>query len=118
MKQLTFIFVLLSFTLSVYGQTFEFTPKKVEKDYYAWLTLLTEGPVHWLDEPRRKTKGVARRICIANSEIYNGLYIEQVTLGREGCCKAIVESRELDLFQVFEKFGLTGEISGSFSPMD
>lgn len=112
MKYLTFILVLFSFTTNVSGQTFEFSTKKVQKDYYVALTSLTESPVHWLDEPEGKVKGTAHRICIATSEIYNSLYIERVTLGQVGCCKSIVESRELDLFQVFEKFGLTGEISG------
>ncbi len=112
MRHFAFLLVLTCFHFNSYGQSLDFTPKEVDKDYYTWLTSLTEGPIDWFDQPKEKTHGQAFRIAITTSEIYQQLYIEQVTYGNEGCCKTVAKSRELDLYEVYGSFGLTGEISG------
>lgn len=106
---LTFYFITtLSFAN---GQAVELELKPVNKDYYAWITFLNEGPVNWLDEPEGEIEGRAYRTCITTSEIYNSLYIEEVTFGTEGCCKQIASKKELDLYELFIQFGLTGEVA-------
>ena len=111
MKQLLLtFFCIITFSL-VNGQTVELELKPVTKDYYAWLTSLNEGPVDWLDEPEGEVEGRAYRTCITTSEIYNSLYVEEVTFGTEGCCKRISSKKELDLHELFNKFGLTGEVA-------
>jgi hypothetical protein len=106
---LTFFFITI-FSLAN-GQTVELELKPVNKDYYAWITSLNEGPVNWLDEPEGEIEGRAYRSCITTSEIYNSLYIEEVTFGTEGCCKRIASKKNLDLYELFIKFGLTGEVA-------
>lgn len=106
---LTFFFI-TSFSFAN-GQTVELELMPVNKDYYAWITSLNEGPVNWLDEPDGEIEGRAYRTCITTSEIYNSLYIEEVTFGTEGCCKQIASKKELDLYELFIKFGLTGEVA-------
>ena len=96
---------------STSGQSAEFKLKPVKKDYYTWITSLNEGPVKWLAEPENEIEGRAYRICITTSEIYNSLYIEQVTFGTEGCCKKIAWKKQLDLYDLFREFKLTGEVT-------
>ena len=94
-----------------HGQQIKFTLTAVDKDYYSWLTFLEQGPIKWLDEPEEDIAGKAHRICITTSDIYNNLYIEQVTFGMEGCCKKIVTKNKLDLYELFNQYQLTGEIA-------
>ncbi len=111
MRLLVFLLTISSLQLNSYCQIFKFSPKEVEQDYYVALTSLTEGPIHWLDKPEEKVHAIAFRIAISTSEIYSNLYIEKVTYEQEGCCKVIFQSRKLDLYEVYKKFGLSGEIS-------
>ena len=111
MKYLLFPIFFITFCKSTSGQDVEFKLKPVKKDYYTWITSLNEGPVKWLAEPESETEGRAYRICITTSEIYNNLYIEQVILGTEGCCKKIAWKKELDLYDLFKEFKLTGEVT-------
>ena len=96
---------------SLNAQTFELELKSIEKDYYAWITSLNEGPTKRLDEPDGDVRARANRICITTSEIYNSLYIEEVTFGRERCCKKIASKKQLDLYELFDKFELQGEVA-------
>ncbi|WP_339608220.1 hypothetical protein [uncultured Roseivirga sp.] len=109
MRHLTLTFYFLSTFGLANGQTIELELKPIKKDYYAWITSLNEVPVNWLDNPEGEVKGRAYRTCITTSEIYNNLYIEEVTYGKEGCCKQIESKKEIDLLELFIKFGLTGE---------
>ncbi|MEQ8472438.1 MAG: hypothetical protein RIC35_14690 [Marinoscillum sp.] len=111
MRYLTLSFFLIATLSFANGQTVELELKPVKKDYYAWITSLNEGPVNWLDEPEGEIEGRAYRTCITTSKIYNSLYIEEVTFGTEGCCKQIASKKELDLYELFIKFGLTGEVA-------
>jgi len=111
MKHYFLFLIAFGFSLLTHGQTAELNLNPVNKDYYAWITSLNEGPIKWLEEPEKDVEGEAYRICITTSEIYNSLYIEQVTFGMEGCCKKIVSKKELDLYKLFEIYQLTGEIA-------
>lgn len=111
MKQILLAFILFTAFNLANGQIVELELKPVNKDYYAWITSLNEGPVNWLDEPEGEIEGRAYRTCITTSEIYNSLDVEEVTFGTEGCCKRIASKKELDLYELFTQFGLTGEVA-------
>jgi len=106
---LTLIFM-TTFSLAN-SQAIELELKPVNKDYYVWITSLIEGPANWLNEPHGEIEGTAYRTCITTPEIYNSLYLEEVTFGTEGCCKRISSKKKLDLYELFIKFGLTGEVA-------
>jgi hypothetical protein len=111
MRQLILTFIFISSFVFANGQSVELELKPVKKDYYAWITSLNEGPINWLDKREGDVRARAFRTCITTSDIYNSLYIEEVTLGNEGCCKQIASKKELDLYTLFEKFELTGEVA-------
>ena len=111
MRQLLLTFLCISIFSTANGQTVELELKPVKKDYYAWITSLKEGPINWLDKPEGESEGKAYRTVITTADIYNSLYIEEVTFGSEGCCKQIISKKKLDLYELFIKFGLTGEVT-------
>jgi len=111
MKHFIFTFFWITFSHLVNGQTAKLELKPVQKDYYAWITFLSEGPVNWMDVPEGEVTGKAYRACITTSEIHNNLYIEEITYGPKGCCKQISSKKELDLFELLIKFELTGEVT-------
>tara|TARA_R110000868_G_scaffold407190_1_gene688403 strand:+ start:365 stop:670 length:306 start_codon:yes stop_codon:yes gene_type:complete len=88
------LFFITTFSLAN-GQAIELDLKPVNKDYYVWITSLNEGPDNWLYEPKGEIEGTAYRACITTSEIYNSLYLEEVTFGTEGCCKRISSKKNL-----------------------
>ncbi|MFH0959040.1 MAG: hypothetical protein V1897_10095 [Pseudomonadota bacterium] len=45
------------------------------------------------------------RVVVTTSEIYNRVYIEEITSGDEGCCAKIVSVREINLEQLYRRFG-------------
>lgn len=51
-------------------------------------------------------------MVITTSEIYNSVYIEEITRGPEGCCLELREARKIDLEEFRNKFSLIGETSG------
>jgi hypothetical protein len=82
-------------------------------DYYPWITFLSEGPVDWFaKDENAPVQGRAYRVVITTSEIYNDVYIELVTLGREGCCKKLRSVRKFDLDAFCSAFNFIGERSG------
>jgi hypothetical protein len=89
----------------------QFALKQVDQDYYAWITSLNESPINWLKKSENDIRGRAYRICITTSEIYNSLYIEEVTFGSEGCCKKILSKKELDLYELFKEYQIRGEVT-------
>ncbi|MFC2152535.1 hypothetical protein ACFLSE_08410 [Bacteroidota bacterium] len=111
MKRLFFIF-LIAFPFLSFGQTKGLKLVETEKDYYQWITFLSEGDIDWLDIPIQGVEGVSYRVIVTTSEIYNQIYIETATFGTEGCCKKITDKRELPLKDVFKVFNLKGEITG------
>jgi hypothetical protein len=90
-------------------------PTQTEKsaDYYPWITFLSEGPIDWFEKDETaKVQGRAFRVVVLTSEIYNTIYLEEITLGREGCCKRLIKIRKFNL-EIFAKgFGFIGELSG------
>jgi hypothetical protein len=82
-------------------------------DHYPWITFLSEGPIDWFEKDETaKVQGRAFRVVVLTSEIYNTIYLEEITLGREGCCKRLAQIRKFNL-EVFAKgFGFIGELSG------
>jgi hypothetical protein len=49
---------------------------------------------------------------LCNSEIYDTILVEEITLGPEGCCKKVARVSRLDLGRFAKLFGFVGEISG------
>ena len=80
---------------------------------YQWITFLSQGPIDWFEEDENApVQGRAYRLVITTSEIYNGVYIETVTFGREGCCKKLRSVRMFDLNAFCKAFNFIGEQSG------
>lgn len=111
MRHLILTFLCIATFSFANGQVVDLELKPVKKDYYAWITSLNEGPIKWLDKPEGEIEGKAYRTVITTAEIYNSLYIEQVTFGSEGCCKQIISKKKLDLYDLFIGFGLSGEVA-------
>jgi len=89
------------------------THPKEKADYYPWITYLSQGPTDWLDEKSTSVvQGRAYRIVVLTSEIYDSVYIEEITSGDEGCCVSVTSIRKLDLDQLFSEFGIVGERTG------
>ena len=82
-------------------------------NYYPWITYLSQGPTHWIESrDENKTQGRAYRVVVLTSDIYNTVYFEEVALGREGCCKKVLQVRKFDLEAFASKYGLKGELAG------
>ena len=82
-------------------------------DYYPWITFLSQGPIDWFEKNENaKVQARAYRVAVLVSEIYNTVYLEEVTFGSEGCCKKLSRSRRFDLKGFASAFGFTGELSG------
>jgi hypothetical protein len=86
------------------------TPAKA--DYYPWVTFLSQGPIDWFEKNENaKVQGRAYRVAILVSEIYNTVFLEEVALGSEGCCKKLSRSRQFDLKAFAASYGFKGELS-------
>ena len=82
-------------------------------NYYAWIVQLSQSPIDWFaSDVNAKVQGKAYRVVILLVDIYNSVFIEQVTFGTEGCCKKVTNTRMVDLKTFSEKFGFTDEING------
>lgn len=82
-------------------------------NYYPWVTFLSQGPIDWFERNENaKVQGRVYRVAILVSEIYSTVYLEEVTLGSEGCCKKLSRSRRFDLKGFASAFGFDGELSG------
>lgn len=87
------------------------SPAKVQA--YQWITFLSQGPIDWFGKNENApVQGRAYRLVITTSEIYNDVYIETVTLGREGCCKKLKSVRMFDLDAFCKAYNFIGEQSG------
>ncbi len=109
MKRYVLIFSIILSCVSVYGQ--EINVKTIDKsnqDYYKWITFLSEGETNWDGD----NGGVAYRAIITTSEIYNDIYIEKVSVGKEGSGKKIEWKRLVDRDNLISSFRLKGEFSG------
>ena len=82
-------------------------------NYYPWIVQLSQSPIDWVEgDVNAKIQGRAYRVVILLEDIYNSVFIEQVTFGTEGCCKKVSSVRRFDIKTFSAKFGLIGEISG------
>ncbi|MFN5398986.1 MAG: hypothetical protein ACK5C4_15415, partial [Pseudanabaena sp.] len=82
-------------------------------NYYPWIVQLSQSPIDWFaSDVNAKVQGKAYRVVILLEDIYNRVFIEQVTFGTEGCCKKVTNARMVDLKTFVAKFGFTGEING------
>ncbi|WKK82935.1 hypothetical protein [Marivirga arenosa] len=111
MRILIIITLFITSFNSASGQIVKADLEPVEKDYYAWITSLNEGPIEWLTVSTNDIDAKAYRIVITTSEIYNSLYVETVVFGNEGCCKRIVAKHQIDLYDLFSKLKMSGEIT-------
>ena len=66
-------------------------------DYYPSIIQLSAGPYATTDIPG--ITALRYRAAVTISEIYNGLYIEAVAVGQEGCCLRVLWARRVDLAQ-------------------
>ena len=89
-------------------------------DYYVWITALSVGEkirtnISEMNQEKLGKKAIdARqfRVAVTTSEIYNSVYLEEITHGPEGCCLKFAKIRKLDLHDMQKKFKLQGELSG------
>jgi hypothetical protein len=115
MRAAAHIFSLLTFALmagvtSAQSVVINTTPEKAS---YPWITQLSQGPIDWFEKDENATvQGRAYRVVVLVSEIYYTVLIEQVTLGREGCCKKVARSRQVDLSAFVAKYQFAGELTG------
>ena len=92
-------------------QAQEYNVKTIDKtnvDYYSWITFLSEGDIKWNGE----NGGIAYRISITTSEIYDDIHIEKISMGDEGSGKKIEWKRKVDRENLVKVFGIKGELSG------
>lgn len=106
------ILLIICITLSsvlVHGQEHRvMTIDKSNNYYYQWITFLSEGEINW----EGQYGGVAFRVAITTSEIYNDIYIEKVSMGEEGGNKNIEWKKLVDRDDLIDNFGLEGEFTG------
>jgi len=82
-------------------------------DYYEWITSLSEGPTYsLLVDELAEIQARIFRVVVLTSEIYNTVYIEEITTGREGCCRRLKSIRKLDLEDWAQQFKMKGELAG------
>jgi len=98
----------------VFAQEIEVLTQTVKyANHYPWITFLSEGPIDWFEnDETAKVQGRAFRVVVLTSEIYNTIYLEEITLGREGCCKRLAQIRKFNLEVFAKEFGFIGELSG------
>ena len=118
---LTAAFLCLNFAAPS-AQAGDYVNTRIQKtaDYYVWITALSPGEKIWTniseeDHERLGEKAIdARqfRVAVTTSEIYNSVYLEEITHGPEGCCLKFAKIRKLDLHDMQKKFKLQGELSG------
>ena len=88
------------------------------KDSYAWIVFLSRGPITWTSTPPKvrgddpQSSGKAYRVVQLVSEIYDTVFIEEISLGNEGCCVKVKKVRRVDLDGFAKTFGFIGEIAG------
>jgi hypothetical protein len=89
------------------------TAPAANTNYYPWIVQLSQSPIDWFEsDVNAKVQGRAYRVVILLEDIYNSVFIEQVTFGTEGCCKKVSSVRRFDIKNFSAKFGFAGEISG------
>jgi hypothetical protein len=80
---------------------------------YPWISFLSLGPYEWLEKPQTpEIHGRAYRIVVTTSEIYDKVYVEEITVGDEGCCQRVRKTRQFDLNAFAKKYRFFGEQSG------
>ena len=84
------------FSQRVFAQEIEVLTQTAKyANHYPWITFLSEGPIDWFEnDETAKVQGRAYRVVVLTSEIYNTIYLEEITLGREGCCKRLAQIRK------------------------
>ena len=89
------------------------TIPQTRPDYYEWITSLSEGPAQSLAvDELAKVQARILRVVVLTSEIYNTVYIEEITIGREGCCRRLKSIRKLDLEDWAQQLKTKGELAG------
>jgi len=111
MKRLL-ILALLICSLTTFSQPENITLTENVKYSHLSLVFLSEGEVNWLEVPVDEIEGIAYRVLITRSDIYNAVFLEKVTFGIEGCCKEILFKKELPVEVLFDLFNITGETAG------
>ncbi len=111
----TFLLItIILLTQLLYGQSTEMNAGKIKplqvntldhetmRPSYPFPYFLSTGPYWWYkDAGELPTKGHAFRISTFVEDKYNGIFIEKINFGFDGCCLEIVEFRELKLDEAF-----------------
>lgn len=106
--------IILSLAIgSASAQVFSVPSSPAKADYYVWITFLTEGSVDWITEDEAaQIQGRVHRVVVTTSEIYDNVYIETLSVGREGCCKKLERVRKFGFEAFCKKIQCVGEQSG------
>jgi hypothetical protein len=82
-------------------------------DYYTEMTFLSEGEINWSEDKSGNEVGIAFRLVIVTSEIYDAIYLEKSSVGSEGGGKKILWKRMFNNEDLIQTFKLTGEFAGA-----
>ena len=77
-----------------------------------WVTFLVQSPPIWINNPSFEVHGRSYRVVVTTAEIYNRLFIEEITSGDEGCCVKVASIKKVDLEQLATIYGFRGELTG------
>lgn len=113
MRQYFFLMSILVSCIASLGQECTIrTLQKSDQDYYTEITFLSEGATNWTEDKSGNEIGIAFRLVIVTSEIYDAIYLEKVSFGSEGGGKKILWKRLLNTDDLIQNFNITGEFSG------
>jgi hypothetical protein len=70
------------------------------------------GPAIPIEPATAELSERSLRVVVTRSEIYDSVYIEEVTFGEEGCCARVSAVRSIDMAAFQESFGMHGEVAG------
>jgi hypothetical protein len=112
MRKSFLLLLLFCFSIQAFTQKQSFTVQEIDKDYYKWISLMSEGKTTWFEDPIDNVAGISYRFVITTSEIYNNIYVEKVTVGPEGGGRKIASKRSLPIDDIFISFNIPGERAG------
>ena len=109
MKKVLILIVTIFYPITIIGQSISVNsyPKEFNEKFYTSIEFMTSGEIIWQKESE---EGISYRVVILRSEIYNSLDIEEIRHGILNPLK-INFIKNIDLYALFRKFELKGEIS-------
>ncbi len=93
--------------------------ERVLVDSYVYIILISHGPVEGLSSELDDTTTYrSYRVVIVGRSIFKNefqgsdIYIEEFISGPEGCCKRLIETRKVDLYELMRTLKIEGEPFG------